>query len=57
MNRCPRCQGPLSPDVVHNALSRLDNTTYICSPCGLDEALWDWSYPLTPMPPLDRMAR
>lgn len=29
--------------VAPPALSRADNTTYICSPCGTDEALRQWS--------------
>lgn len=38
---CPRCgQETLRTDrVVMNALSRKDNKTYVCSPCGTDEAL------------------
>lgn len=37
---CPRC-GVMTLDSVktHNALSRVDNKTYICSPCGMNEAV------------------
>lgn len=40
---CPRCNG-LIPNSVYagqypGALSRLDNTTEICSDCGFDEAM------------------
>lgn len=54
MTDCPRCSRPLNPDLVMNALSRVDNTTYICSPCGMDEAMWDFVYPHIALPPLDR---
>jgi predicted RNA-binding Zn-ribbon protein involved in translation (DUF1610 family) len=38
---CPRCgQETLRTDrPVMNALSRTDNKTYVCSPCGTDEAM------------------
>lgn len=40
---CPRCgQETLNPKLVHNALSRKDNQTYICSPCGQAEAIEEW---------------
>lgn len=32
------------------ALSRVDNDTYICSPCGSDEAMRDF-YKMPPVPP------
>lgn len=39
---CPRCHKDTMADVeVHNALSRRDNHTYICSPCGNEEAMLD----------------
>ena len=42
--KCPRCkQMKLHPEQVLNALSRRDNETYICSPCGTDEAMIDWA--------------
>jgi hypothetical protein len=37
---CPRCnERTLNPVPALNALSRLDNHTYICPDCGLEEAL------------------
>lgn len=33
---CPRCSGPLDR---HPALSRADDKTAICSPCGTHEAI------------------
>jgi predicted RNA-binding Zn-ribbon protein involved in translation (DUF1610 family) len=38
---CPRCgENTLRTDrPVMNALSRKDNKTYVCSPCGTSEAL------------------
>lgn len=36
-NYCPRCGSEMSESV--NALSRHDNTTYVCSPCGTSEAI------------------
>lgn len=42
MKKCPRCeQNTLDPIEVKNALSRRDNKTYICSDCGIDEAVED----------------
>lgn len=38
---CPRCLGML-PIGYPGALSRVDNKTEICSPCGTDEALTDY---------------
>lgn len=36
---CPRCKkNELDPVLAMNALSRLDNETYICSGCGSEEA-------------------
>lgn len=41
-NVCPRCKiMPLEKETVHNALSRRDNKTYICSACGNEEAFID----------------
>lgn len=37
MKVCPRC-GNIT-DMAFPALSRVDNKTAICSPCGLDEAI------------------
>lgn len=40
---CPRCKGPVpnryEKGEYAGALSRFDNTTYICSSCGTEEAL------------------
>ena len=37
---CPRCGiNALKPVEVHNALSRVDNKTFICSDCGMQEAV------------------
>lgn len=41
---CPRCaDNLLHASRVRNALSRKDNETYICPPCGTDEGLRDAS--------------
>ena len=41
--KCPRCQiEDLIEVQAMNALSRSDNLTYICSPCGEDEAFLDF---------------
>lgn len=40
MRDCPHCgRQPLDPRDTLNALSRRDNQTYVCSGCGLIEAL------------------
>jgi predicted RNA-binding Zn-ribbon protein involved in translation (DUF1610 family) len=40
--QCPRCgKDRLHPIPMMNALSRRDNKTYICSPCGSHEAVLD----------------
>lgn len=41
--KCPRCGGPI-PSAEHRgeypgALSRVDNTTEVCSRCGVHEAM------------------
>ena len=42
MKECPRCKKKqLADKEVMNALSRRDNKTYICSPCGTAETLID----------------
>lgn len=42
-NTCPRCGGGIpnsqTPGAYPGALSRTDNTTEICSDCGVSEAL------------------
>ena len=37
--KCPRCKKHY---IGHSALSRKDNETNICSPCGTAEALEDY---------------
>lgn len=40
MLECPRCKKTkLHANDAYNALSRKDNKTYVCSDCGVDEAL------------------
>lgn len=50
-NVCPRCQGWIpnneQPGAYPGAISRLDNTTEICSSCGSDEAVLEWQHRLT----------
>ena len=42
MKKCPRCgEDTMDENTVMNALSRRDNKTYICSPCGTKEAFVD----------------
>ena len=41
---CPRCDHhPLAVDLAQNALSRHQDDTYVCSPCGEDEAVLDFA--------------
>jgi hypothetical protein len=45
---CPRCNDNFiptnqQPGVYPGALSRADNKSEICSPCGEDEAMMDFS--------------
>lgn len=53
MNDCPRCGGPIPtaehPGLYPGAVSRADDRTEICSPCGMDEALEQWAGRLTPV--------
>jgi len=46
---CPRCKSELPL----RALSRVDNKTYICDPCGTQEALWDVYFPDKPLAPVN----
>lgn len=39
---CPRCGINALPTGYPGALSRTDNKTEICSPCGTQEGLEDW---------------
>jgi predicted RNA-binding Zn-ribbon protein involved in translation (DUF1610 family) len=44
---CPRCGEErlwVGDRVALNALSRRDNKTYICSPCGQNEAMNDYLF-------------
>ena len=42
--RCPRCkQEAMHREQIRNKLSRRDNKTYICSPCGTSEAMYDFN--------------
>lgn len=42
-NQCPRCLGAIpnndQPGAYMGALSRVDNHSEICSPCGVEEAM------------------
>ena len=43
---CPRCGKHrlwVGENRAFNALSRRDNKTYVCSPCGSDEAMQDFA--------------
>ena len=42
---CPRCEEAalLGPTLARNALSRRDNSTYICSGCGTQETMFDFA--------------
>ena len=43
MTTCPHCNArDLHHDPVYNAVSRHDNVTAICAPCGTDEAMLDY---------------
>lgn len=55
---CPRCTArPLNfSNPARNARSRVDNTTWICSQCDTDEAMFEYFYPGRDLPPLDRRA-
>lgn len=45
-NQCPRCghfiPNDLQPGAYMGALSRWDNATEVCSPCGQVEAMLQW---------------
>lgn len=42
MKQCPRCERMcLEVDNVLNSLSHIDNSTYICSKCGLESGKCD----------------
>ena len=45
-NQCPRCGGGIPNDAQRGmypgAISRWDNSTEVCSQCGVDEACAQW---------------
>ena len=45
---CPRCRKDYEE---FPALSRVDNKTYICSACGVAEAMWNFFGNRTPLTP------
>lgn len=46
---CPRCGQPnMKEKLATNALSRTDNKTFICDPCGTAEAVEDFTTGLRP---------
>jgi hypothetical protein len=49
---CPRCGTPLKGEPVNHALSRVDNSTRICSDCGNAEAVFNHFWPDQALPPL-----
>lgn len=46
---CPRCSG----EGPCQALSRVDNKTYVCSQCGTDEAMFELLNPGVDLPPIN----
>jgi predicted RNA-binding Zn-ribbon protein involved in translation (DUF1610 family) len=47
-SKCPRCNEVV--DMKYPALSRVDNETFVCSPCGTEEAMQNFQgIPLTPL--------
>ena len=57
---CSRCGEPVpsreNRGQYPGALSRFDNKTYICSQCGQDEALYQWTTG-SELPPVNQPAR
>lgn len=54
-DKCPRCGTQLDVErPAMNSLSRVDNSTYICSPCGNLEAIYDYTNPGKDLPPLNQ---
>lgn len=55
---CPRCTGAIpnnaQPGAYPGALSRVDNETEICSSCGTEEAMFQFTNPGVPLPPVDQ---
>jgi hypothetical protein len=58
---CSRCGGgvpnDLTPGAYPGGLSRLDNATYICSNCDLDEGMFNHLHPGVRLPPFGQLAR
>lgn len=53
---CPRCGATF--DGPRGAVSRVDNATKVCNPCGMAEAMWDWEHEgHVPLPPLTERVR
>lgn len=48
--RCPRCQLDNLPIGYPGALSRADNETEICSPCGTDEGMVNFAEKMPAQP-------
>lgn len=58
MKQCPRCKkNTMRNKEVENALSRRDNKTYICSPCGTAEALIDGGFKIADKVEIDFVAK
>lgn len=48
--KCPRCgQDSMHPRPAMNAVSRVDNETYVCRGCDTAEAMEDYMNPGQPM--------
>lgn len=54
MENCPRCGGPMQSPTARNALSRVDNETYVCSSCGTNEAMFQFDNPGQALPPVNQ---
>lgn len=52
--KCPRCGGGIpnnnTPGAYPGALSRVDNRTEVCSNCGIDEAMLNFTGKPLPQP-------
>ena len=44
---CPACAGPMEPDLRRNALSRQQPGVYVCTGCGVKEAMTDLGAPFS----------
>ena len=47
--RCPRCGQQMDEELCRNALSRRQKGLYICSDCGMAEAIEDYTGCHTPL--------